>query len=110
MSALDGVVIVEGEGAVLGVNWCRPTVTNGDFATRLFPNHFGQYLLLYIIIISIFMYYIFIIYNICLICKTRYIYLYTTETTTLVDKCMFLGRWKGVDSTPCLSDFDRLLL
>ena len=32
---LDGVVIVEGEGAVLGaVNLGRPIVTNGAFATR----------------------------------------------------------------------------
>ena len=29
------------EGAVLGVNFGRPIVTNGDFATRLFPNYFG---------------------------------------------------------------------
>jgi len=40
-----GVVIVEGEGTVLGVNLGRPIVTNGDFATRLFPNNFGQYFL-----------------------------------------------------------------
>jgi len=39
-----GMVIVEGEGAVLGLNFGRPVVTNGDFATRLFPNYFGQYL------------------------------------------------------------------
>jgi len=26
-----GVVIIEGEGAVLGVNLGRPIVTNGDF-------------------------------------------------------------------------------
>jgi len=38
----DGVVIVEKEGAVLGVNLGRPVVTNGDFATRLFPDYFGQ--------------------------------------------------------------------
>jgi len=38
-------VIVEGEGAVLGVNLGRPIVINGDFATRLFPNYFGQDLL-----------------------------------------------------------------
>jgi len=31
------VVIVEGEGAVLGVNLGRPVVTNGNFATQLFP-------------------------------------------------------------------------
>ena len=37
-----GVVIVEGKGAVLGVNLGRPSVTNGDFATRLFSNYFGQ--------------------------------------------------------------------
>ena len=42
---LVGVVIVEGEGAVLGLNLGRPIVTNGDFATRLFLNYFGQYLL-----------------------------------------------------------------
>ena len=42
MSVLDGVVIVEGEGAVLGVNLGRPIVTNGDFATRLFQNYVGQ--------------------------------------------------------------------
>jgi len=41
-----GMVIVEGEGAVLGVNLGRPIVTNKDFATRLFPNYFGQDLLL----------------------------------------------------------------
>jgi len=41
-----GVVIVEGECAVLGVNLGRPIVTNGDLATRLFPNYFGQELLL----------------------------------------------------------------
>jgi len=29
--------MVEGEGAVLGVNLRRLIVTNGDFATRLFP-------------------------------------------------------------------------
>ena len=38
MCVLDGVVIVEGKGAVLEVNL-------GDFATRLFPNYFGQDLL-----------------------------------------------------------------
>jgi len=27
-----------------GVNLGRPIVSNGDFATRLFPNYFGQYL------------------------------------------------------------------
>jgi len=30
MGVLDGVVIVEVEAAVLGVNLGRPTVTNGD--------------------------------------------------------------------------------
>ena len=30
-SVLDGVVIVEGEGAVLGVNFERSIITNGDF-------------------------------------------------------------------------------
>jgi len=37
--ALDGAVIVEGEGAVLEVNLGRPIVTNGAFATRLFSNY-----------------------------------------------------------------------
>jgi len=40
-----GVVIVEGKEAILGLNLGRPTVTNEDFTTRLFPNYFGQYLL-----------------------------------------------------------------
>ena len=31
MGVLDGVVIVEGEGAVLRVNFGHPIVTNGDF-------------------------------------------------------------------------------
>ena len=31
MGVLYGVVIVEGEGAVLGVNLGRPIVTNGEF-------------------------------------------------------------------------------
>jgi len=39
-----GVVIVEGEGTVFGLNLGRPIVTNGDFVTRLFPNYSGQYL------------------------------------------------------------------
>ena len=38
-----GMVIVEGEGAVLRLNLGRPIVTNGDLAMRLFPNYFGQY-------------------------------------------------------------------
>jgi len=41
---LDGVVIVEGKGQFWGLNLGRSIVTNGDFATRLFPNYFGQYL------------------------------------------------------------------
>ena len=40
------VVIVEGEGAVLGVNLGCPIVTEGDFAMQLFPNYFGQDLFL----------------------------------------------------------------
>jgi len=31
MGVLDGVLIVEGEGAVLGVNVGRPIETSGDF-------------------------------------------------------------------------------
>ena len=46
MGVLDGVVIVEGERAVLGVNLGRPIVTNGYFVTRLFPNYFGHDLLI----------------------------------------------------------------
>jgi len=34
-----GELIVKGEGAVLGVNLGHPIVTNGDFATRLFPSY-----------------------------------------------------------------------
>jgi len=41
-----GMVIFEGEGAVLGLNLGFPIVTNGDFATQLFPNYFGQHLFL----------------------------------------------------------------
>ena len=46
MGVLDGVVIVEGEGALLRANLGRPVVTNVDFVTRLFPNYLGQDLLL----------------------------------------------------------------
>ena len=45
MAVLDEGVIIEGEGVVLGLNLGSPIVTNWDFATRLFPNYFGQYLL-----------------------------------------------------------------
>ena len=38
------VVIVEGEGAVFGVNLSRPIVTNEDFATRLSQNYFLHFL------------------------------------------------------------------
>ena len=34
MGVLDGVVIVEEEGAVLGVNFGRSIVTSGAYATR----------------------------------------------------------------------------
>ena len=44
IDVLDRVVIVKGEGAILGLNLKRPIVTNGDLATRLFPNYYGQYL------------------------------------------------------------------
>ena len=43
MGVLDGMVIVKGEGAVLGLNLRRPVVTNGEFAMWIFPNYFGQY-------------------------------------------------------------------
>ena len=35
MGVLDGVVIVKGEGAVLGVNLEHPIVANGDFVAQL---------------------------------------------------------------------------
>jgi len=37
-----GAVIVEGEGAVLGVNLWRPIVTNGGMATRSFQTTMGE--------------------------------------------------------------------
>jgi len=45
MGVLDVVVIVEWKWAALWVNLGRPVVTDVDFATWLFPNYFGQYLL-----------------------------------------------------------------
>jgi len=48
-----GVVIVKGEGTVLGLNLGRPIVTNGDFATRLFPNYFGHHLFILCLLIAI---------------------------------------------------------
>jgi len=36
-----GLLIVEGEGAVLGVNLGCPIVTNGD-GDAIFPNYFGR--------------------------------------------------------------------
>jgi len=42
MGLFDGAVDHRREGAILGVNEGRPVVTNGDSATRLFPNYFGQ--------------------------------------------------------------------
>jgi len=33
--------------AVLGVNFGRPIISNGDFATRLFPDYFAQDLFRY---------------------------------------------------------------
>ena len=42
MGVLDGGCDCRRERAVLGVNLGRPIVTNGDFATRLFSNYFGQ--------------------------------------------------------------------
>jgi len=49
---LDGVVIVEGQGAVLGVNLGRPTGTSRDFveylcmSNALFSSYFEDLLLL----------------------------------------------------------------
>ena len=48
MDVLDGAVIVEREGAVLGLDFRRPIVTNRDLAAylcesdALFPNYFGR--------------------------------------------------------------------
>ena len=48
MGVLDGMVIVEGKGADLGVSLGRSIVTNGDFVAQfcegdaLFPNYFGE--------------------------------------------------------------------
>ena len=39
----------KGKGS-FGENLGCPIVTNGDFPTRLFPNYFGQYLLLLLLI------------------------------------------------------------
>jgi len=44
MGVLDGCGYRRRKGAVLAVNFGRPIVTNGDLATRLLPNYFGQYL------------------------------------------------------------------
>ena len=41
-------MIVEGKGAVLGVNLGRPIVTDGDSATQLFTNYFGPYLFIFV--------------------------------------------------------------
>jgi len=46
------VVIVEGEGAVSGVNLGRPIVTNGAFATRLFSNYFEDLFVMCMILSS----------------------------------------------------------
>jgi len=55
IGALDGVEIVDGKGAVWGINAGHPIVINGNFvaflfsavrlATQLFPNDFGEDLL-----------------------------------------------------------------
>jgi len=45
-----GLVIVEGEGAVLMVNVGRPIVTSGD-GNALFPNYFGEDLLLLLLLL-----------------------------------------------------------
>ena len=46
MGVLDGVVIVKEEGAVFGVTLERPIEATGDCVMWLFPNYFGQDLLL----------------------------------------------------------------
>jgi len=50
MGLLDGVEIVEWEGAVLGVNLGQPIVTSGILCVTggdtLFPNDFGEDLLM----------------------------------------------------------------
>ena len=47
-----GVLIVKGEGAVLGMNLGRPIVTNVD-GDALFPNYFGEDLFLLLLFIVI---------------------------------------------------------
>ena len=44
MGELDGDGYRRTKGAVMVLNFGRPIVTNGNFATPLFPNYFGQYL------------------------------------------------------------------
>ena len=46
MGVLDEGGYRRREGAVLRLTLGRPVVTNGDFATQLFQNYFGQYLFL----------------------------------------------------------------
>jgi len=45
MGVLDGGCYRQRGRAVLGLNLGHSIVTNEDFATQLFPNYFGQYLL-----------------------------------------------------------------
>jgi len=47
MGVFDGSRDHQRGRAVLGVNWGHPIETIADFSTLLFPNYFGQYLLLY---------------------------------------------------------------
>jgi len=42
MGVLDAGGDCQREGSVFGVNLGRPIVTNGDFATKLFPNYLRQ--------------------------------------------------------------------
>ena len=53
MGELDGGgVRRRGRGSFRGELGC-PVVTNGDFATRLFPNYFGQDLLDFSLLLSV---------------------------------------------------------
>jgi len=53
MDVLDGGGDRRREIGSIGVNLGRPIVTNGDFATRFFPNYFGQDLFLFFLFISL---------------------------------------------------------
>jgi len=52
MGVLDGSGYRRRGRDSVGVEFGHPIVANGDFATWLFPNYFGQYLLLLLLLYS----------------------------------------------------------